>query len=154
MVLLTLQIFEKGWRCRNRRCSPWQRFRGSFGQLCLRARTLLICSSFFLKIVEFTTLSLIITQFILLLFYLSYKGKTRSSPTPCDFRFPSCPRHGDVLEPSLLAGRQSCELSPAPETEMRETHGGGHETQQEEMQCVWGLCVWLGLLKPRHSGCS
>lgn len=73
------------------------------------------CSSFFLKIVEFTTLSQIITQFILLLLYLSYKHKTRSSPTLCDFRLPSCPRHGDVLELPLSVGRQSCELSPAPE---------------------------------------
>lgn len=31
---------------------------------------------------------------------------------------------------------------------------GHSETWQEEMQSIWGLCICLGLLKPRCSRCS
>lgn len=77
----------------------------------------------------------------MLLFYLNCKDKTRSSPTPCDFMFPFSPRHGGVLEQSPLAARQSCELSPAPKREMRETHWCKvRDTRRKHT--AFGVCVF------------
>lgn len=111
MVFLTLHNFELGWRCRKRRCSPWQRFTEEALVTCVWELQLLPQNSW----VNHVMLDNYSIYPAFVLFELQGQNKKRWLLVTVNFRFPSRPRHSAVLELSLSAGRQSRELSPAPE---------------------------------------
>lgn len=156
MVFLTLQIFERGWWCRKRRYSPSQRFRGSFGHLCLLATCVWEqghCWVLQLLPQNSWVYHIILDNYSIypafVLFELQGQDKQQSHPL--------------WLQVSLLpkawwcAGAVALSRWAEPQTvqlqrDKRNSLGLG-ERWQKETQCVCGLCVWLGLLQPRHSGC-
>lgn len=95
--IFNIAKFERGWWWRNKKCSPWQRFRGSFGHLCLRARMLL--PVWFLPQNSWVHL-LILGKHLVDSVFLQLAARTEQEAGPlaaCDLVFPLCLRHSGVL---------------------------------------------------------
>lgn len=137
-----MQSLERGWWWRKRKCSPQQRFRGSFGHLCLRARMLLPVQ--FLPQNSWVHLIILGKHFVYPVFlWLAARTEQEAGPlTVCDVMFPPCLRH------SWGAGQLSPSSVQLRRAETGETHWSGLRDGRRRPS-VFGGCSLAGLAETK-----